>query len=165
MIAWIELNKYFFSVKDDIYIAIIYFVPEGSTNLTDDPFTILLEDIAQLPDPCQILACGDYNARTNELPDNDVDDMYGSSGGLEDVLPGSHIDPTVNIHDSVIKMLHSNGWRDMAFQMWCLQCTCHWSKWPKTICGRCMFYLLSLTVIITWVNILHIHTGIKIKPY
>ena len=90
-------------------MAIIYFVPEGSTNLRDDPFTILLEDIAQLPDPCQILACGDYNARTNVLPDYDVDDMYGSSGGLEDVLPGSHIDPTVNIHDSFIKMLHSNG--------------------------------------------------------
>ena len=89
-------------------MAIIYFVPEGSTNLTDDPFTILLEDIAQLPDPCQILACGDYNARTNVLPDYDVD-MYGGSGGLEDVLSGPHIDPTVNIHDSVIKMLHSNG--------------------------------------------------------
>ena len=35
--------------------------------------------------------------------------MYGSSGGLEDVLPGSHVDPIAIINDSVIKMLHSNG--------------------------------------------------------
>ena len=43
------------------------------------------------------------------LPDYDVDDMCGSSGGLEDILPGSHFDPIANINDSVIKMLHSNG--------------------------------------------------------
>ena len=53
-----------------------------------------------------ITLCGDYNARTNVLPDYDVDDMYGSSGGLEDVLPGSPVDPITNIYDSVIKMLH-----------------------------------------------------------
>lgn len=109
MIAWIRLEKQFFDLEYDIYIAIVYFMPEGSTNLTDDPFTILLEDITELPDPCQILACGDYNARTNVLADYDADDMYGSSGGLDDVLPGPHIDPTANVNESMIKMLHCKG--------------------------------------------------------
>ena len=109
MIAWIKLEKQFFGLNDDVHIAIVYFVPEGSTNETDDPFRILQDDIAQLPDRCQFLICGDYNARTNVLPDCDIDDMFGGSGGLEDVLPDSSIDPITNINDSVIKVLHDAG--------------------------------------------------------
>ena len=59
MKAWTKLEKQFFGLNDDVYIAIVYFVPEGSTNETDDPFRILQDDIAQLPDRCQFLICGD----------------------------------------------------------------------------------------------------------
>ena len=28
--------------------------------------------------------------------------------------------------------------RDIAFRIWCLLGNSHWSKWPKTFCGRCI---------------------------
>ena len=31
-------------------------------------------------------------------------------------------------------------WRDIVFRIWCLSCNSHWSKWPKTFCGRCIVY-------------------------
>ena len=43
------------------------------------------------------------------LPDYDIDDMFGSSGGLEDVLPDSSIDPITNINDSVVKVPNDSG--------------------------------------------------------
>ena len=30
------------------------------------------------------------------------------------------------------------GWWDIASQIWRLLCNSHWSKWPKTFCGRCI---------------------------
>ena len=58
---------------------------------TNDPFAILQDDIAELSDMCQILARGNYNARTNMSFDYDVDDMCGSSGELhDDVIKWKH---------------------------------------------------------------------------
>ena len=91
MIAWIKLDSHFFGWKDDIYVAILYFVPEGPTYSTDDHFAILQNDIAELSDMCQFLACGDYNSHTNMSFDYDVDDICGNSGELECILPHSYI--------------------------------------------------------------------------
>ena len=88
-IAWIKLKKEFFfwgGVQKDIYIAIIYIVPEGSVHLKHDPFIMLHNDISSLPEDCEILCCGDYNARTNTLPDF-TDQVDGSEGLLADLLP------------------------------------------------------------------------------
>ena len=43
-----------------------------------------------------------YNARTNVLLGYDVDDLYGSSGGMEDVLPYCHVDPITNININIM---------------------------------------------------------------
>ena len=86
IIAWIELKKDFFGLQKDIYIANIYIVPEGSVHLKHDPFIALHNDISSLPEDCAILCCGDYNARTNTLPDF-TDPVHGSDGLLADLLP------------------------------------------------------------------------------
>ena len=38
----------------------------------------------------------------------------------------------------------TSGWRYIASPMWWLPCNSHWSKWPKTFCGRCIWSTLHL---------------------
>ena len=46
---------------------------------------MLHDDISSLPEDFIILCCGDYNARTNTLPDF-TDPVNGSEGLLADLL-------------------------------------------------------------------------------
>ena len=77
IIAWLRLDKGYFGLDTDLYIANLYIVPIGSTHLTDDPFAIVNDDLTQLPDCCQILIWGDCNARTGIRADYNVDDTWG----------------------------------------------------------------------------------------
>ena len=105
IIAWLRLDKGYFGLDTDLYIANLYIVPIGSTHLTDDPFAIVNDDLTQLPDCCQILICGDCNARTGIRADYNVDDTWGSNGDLSSLLPDNDI--TYSHRDVAIGKFHS----------------------------------------------------------
>ena len=107
IIAWVQLDKYIFGLETDTYIANIYGVPAGSTHLIDDPFDILLHDLSQLSAPCQILVCGDYNARTGTVDDYMIHDWSGSNGDLEHLLLRNDIGLIANVQDEMIGEMHS----------------------------------------------------------
>ena len=86
IIAWKKLKKDFFGLQKDIFIANIYIVPEGSVHLKHVPLITLHNDISNLTKDCEIICCGDYNERTNTLPDF-TDPVDGSDGLLADLLP------------------------------------------------------------------------------
>ena len=87
MCVWLTIDKSYSGLKKDIYIANLYFSPETSTHVEDDPFAILQGDIADLPNDCYILLCGDFNARTNVLSDYEYITLNGTDGPLADLLP------------------------------------------------------------------------------
>ena len=66
IIAWLKLKKDFSGIERDSNISNVYFVPEGSAHV---PFIVLYNDVSSLPDDCEELCCGGYNARTNNLLD------------------------------------------------------------------------------------------------
>ena len=103
IIAWIILKKSFFGLENDIYLADIYIVPEGSTYLKHDEFNLLYQQILKVPDESEIALCGDYNARTGTLPDIDFH-ADGSNAGLNELLP--HDD--LGIYDLINEMRHKD---------------------------------------------------------
>ena len=74
-------------MEKDVYVASIYMVPLGSMHIRDDVFSLLYEEIAQLPHDSNVLLCGDYNAHTNVLLDYDIETFYGSDGDLKQLIP------------------------------------------------------------------------------
>ena len=65
-IAWLRLNKSFFTVKDDMYVAYIYSSPQATTytaRLTKTALEQLRLDLARLPTGARILTIGDFNRR------------------------------------------------------------------------------------------------------
>ena len=86
VIAWIILKRSFFGFENDIYVANVYIVPEGSTYLKYDEFSLFYDQILKVPDGCGILLCGDYNARTGVMWDFNVN-FTGSNGDLDHLLP------------------------------------------------------------------------------
>ena len=86
IIAWIILTKSSFGLENDIYLANINIIPEGSTYLKHGEFILLYQQILKVPDESQIALCGDYNARTGILPDFDFH-ADGSNAGLNQLLP------------------------------------------------------------------------------
>ena len=86
IVAWYILRKSFFGIKNDIYLANIYIVPENSTHLRHDEFDILKHYMEKIPHDTGVLLCGDYNARTGELPDLETH-FSGSNGDLDNLLP------------------------------------------------------------------------------
>ena len=102
-IAWIILKKSFFGLENDIYLANIYKVPEGSTYLKHDEFNLLYQQILKVPDESEIALCGDYNARTGILPDIDFH-ADGSNAGLNELLPQDDLD----IYDLINEMRHKD---------------------------------------------------------
>ena len=71
----------------DLYIRSVYIPPEDSTLLEEDPFIILQSEISSLPNNCHFLICGDLNSRTGTLPDFELNNIFGSEGGLDNLLP------------------------------------------------------------------------------
>ena len=91
IVAWYLLRKSFFGIKNDIYLANIYIVPENSTHLRHDEFDILKHYMQKIPHDTGVLLCGDYNARTGELPDFETH-FSGSNGDLDNLLPSDEME-------------------------------------------------------------------------
>ena len=87
MIAWIMLKKQYFGLERDIYIANVYIVPETSAYLCHDAFGILQWDITSRPLESDVILCGDYNAHTNVAVDFVIDELEGSNGDLDSLIP------------------------------------------------------------------------------
>ena len=103
IIAWFIMRKSFFGLKHDVYIGNVYIVPENSTYLKHDAFDILYRYIEKIPDNAEVLLCGDFNARTGEVPDF-VTHFGGSNGDLDNLLP-----PEENQTSSALDYLRDNG--------------------------------------------------------
>ena len=87
IVAWIMLKKQYFGLNRDIYIANAYIVPETSAYLCHDAFGILQCDIASRPPDSDVILCGDYNAHTNVALDYIIDELDGSNGDLDNLVP------------------------------------------------------------------------------
>ena len=81
-----RVKKDFFGFQSDVYVANVYIVPEGYTYLMHDGYIVLYDHVVEVPNNCEILLCGDYNARTGILPDFNTHFM-GSNGDLDQLLP------------------------------------------------------------------------------
>ena len=79
---WFKLDKKFFNISDDIYVACIYICPYGSSysSKTDDIFDLLESDIGRFSKKGTCLLCGDFNSRTATEPD------FCKSDNLDEVL-------------------------------------------------------------------------------
>lgn len=104
IIAWLILRKDYFGLDRDIYIAIVYLVPENSTNINDDLFILLQKEIAKLPDNCDILVCGDLNARTNTLADYSIENYDGNDGNLANLLCNDY-----SQHNKILSDMQKSG--------------------------------------------------------
>ena len=105
VIALLRLDKDYFRLATDLFIANLYLVPIGSTHLTDDPFNFVNDDLAQLPYYCQILVCDDWNATTGIRVGYNVDGMRGSNDDFSLLLPDNDI--THTFKDAMVGKLHS----------------------------------------------------------
>ena len=79
---WFKLDKNFFNVKDDIFVACGYICPVGSSysNKTDDIYELLESDIATYSKMGSCLLCCDFNARIATEPD------FCESDNLDELL-------------------------------------------------------------------------------
>ena len=101
LMAWLKLDKDFFKLRNDIYLANIYIPPEGSVYMYEDVYHLIQNDILSFPADTKILAVGDYNARTNMKLDF-ISSPGGCDGELASLLP---IDD--NDSDKCIQYLNS----------------------------------------------------------
>ena len=76
-ILWLKLDGHLFNLSDDVFLSLIYNVPEGSSRqgLMDNMnlFDRLSDHMIQIKNltdnRCQFLVCGDFNARTSDYAD------------------------------------------------------------------------------------------------
>ena len=68
---WFKLDKNFFNISEDIYVACVYICPYGSSysSKTDDIFELLESDMGRFSKIGTCLLCGDFNSRTATEPD------------------------------------------------------------------------------------------------
>ena len=86
VIGWLTLKSDYFGFKNDLHVANIYIVPQGSVHMRDDVFALLYEDVAHIPSHANVLLCGDYNAHRNTLSDYEIENRVGSDGNLVNLL-------------------------------------------------------------------------------
>ena len=103
MVAWVILDKSVFGFKNNLYLGCVCIVPENSTYLKHNEYDILFNDMAKIPSDCEILLCGDYNARTNVAADHDRS-VCGSDGDLEILIPNR-----INESCQIISAMHEMG--------------------------------------------------------
>ena len=82
ILVWLKLDKNFFGSANDLYVANIYIVPETSVYSCHDVFHILQDNLEGFPTHSDFLVCGDYNARTNVVPDFIGEFSSGNDGDL-----------------------------------------------------------------------------------
>ena len=62
------------------------------------------DEILKRPEQCEIILCGDYNARTKNIPDFDLDEIPGSDGDLIHTMPHE-----LHTKQQKIQILYENG--------------------------------------------------------
>ncbi|VDI55947.1 Hypothetical predicted protein [Mytilus galloprovincialis] len=75
--VWVKLDKHFFNLKNDIFMATVYFSPEYSSGCTEDineVYSKLLRNIEHYSQLGDIVIQGDFNAYTNTIPDFVISD-------------------------------------------------------------------------------------------
>ena len=87
IIVWIVLKSEYFGFKSDVYIGTVYLVPEGSPHENEDLISLMYDQVKYVPANCDYFLCGDWNGRTNTLPDILLNDISGSDGELNDIVP------------------------------------------------------------------------------
>ena len=85
LIAWIKLDKTFFGLDKDLFVANAYVVPSNSPHVNPDTFDMIQEDISNIPFDCNVLICADFNAHTNDSQDY-IFSIPGNDHGFEDLL-------------------------------------------------------------------------------
>ena len=104
VLVWVRFKKDMFNTTHDLYIGSVYIPPEDSTRLEEDPFIILQSEISSLPNNCHFLICGDFNSRTGTVPDLELNNIFGSEGDLDDLLPDE-----ITATGVMRNFLHANG--------------------------------------------------------
>lgn len=79
-LLWIKFKKEHFTIDRDIYLCIVYIIPENSTSLRHrtDSFEILKLEIDEFSKIGDIIIGGDFNSRIGLLPDfvEEDDNLY-----------------------------------------------------------------------------------------
>ena len=91
-IIWIKLDKNFFTIESDIYLAGVYIWGENSSaynSIDVDFFNFLQNDIDDFHSQGKVMLCGDWNARVGNgaRPDYVVCDRFIDYTDDEDYLP------------------------------------------------------------------------------
>ena len=84
---WLKLNKKFFKMPHDLYLAVVYVCPQYSSysHKSGDIFLLIERDIAHFSnDGSQFLICGDFNARTN------ISEDYCTSDNIDNFIKLPH---------------------------------------------------------------------------
>ncbi len=70
-VSWLKLCKHLFNLEQDIYLAVAYVSPAGSSfsEKRDNIFEILENDISNYSKKGACFVCGDFNAKTAQEPD------------------------------------------------------------------------------------------------
>ena len=68
-LLWLKLRKENFNLQQDIYLCVVYAIPENSVSTAADPFDILSQEISEFSAKGQVLLGGDFNSRTGALKD------------------------------------------------------------------------------------------------
>ena len=83
-----KTEKKYFNIAEDIFIGTVYIVPNYSTTITVDPFTLLHNEIANLPLNSTKLLVGDFNSRCGILDDYSKSfEINGKNDMIDNHLP------------------------------------------------------------------------------
>ena len=66
---WIRLDKQFFNLDFDLYLAVVYIKPYYPNSNNEELFENLKHDIAKYSEKGKIFLSGDFNSRTSDSPD------------------------------------------------------------------------------------------------
>ena len=103
VVAWFTIDKTLLGLSHYLYIGCVYIVPEYSTYQLHNVYAVLFDDVARMHNQCEILVCGDYNARTNVLTEF-CTFIDGSDGELDKLIPTPD-----NQRHQMIKNMYATG--------------------------------------------------------
>ncbi len=103
-VIWIELEKNFFNLERDIFVAFVYIPPYNSPYLqnmgmnTSVIFKSLEQDVAKYSSQGNVFLIGEFNSYTNVINDDVEHDMAGNNFFQ---LPINYIEYTVLPHENM----------------------------------------------------------------
>ena len=92
-------------MESDVHIGNVYFVPPGSVHGTEDPISLLNDELQSIPSGCNVLICGDYNGRTGMCKDI-LSELYDGSDG--DLINLTSINNQINAEYEFATFLERN---------------------------------------------------------